>query len=367
MKYLITLIFALSAFVSSYSQTYCTLSGTDTVLWVNSPVASQPACQEGGTAVGKDILVIPAGVTLSFDTNGDTWTGTRIDVYGTLLITPSGQTFINSSIAVYDGGFMQIDTKLNIGSTTGCGYTLILEEGATVNIQGGSPDRLNICGTEISRGGTAGCNPYPDGPLPYCEPSGGFTGPVGFDETGVNGTLPISLLSFDVSLNRLNQVVADWTTATEKNVSHFVIERSSNGKEFDEIGRVNANGNSSIQRQYSFTDDLPLVGRNYYRLKEVDFDGTAEHFNMKLMTVSGKKGVVVYPNPVLASEDITVSLNFSSDDKSYVRVTDVAGHEIKNFAFNGTSVSLPFKPGKGSYIVTVQSGGATYTTRFVVP
>jgi hypothetical protein len=235
------------------------------------------------------------------------------------------------------------------------------------NINGGTPDRLNICGKEIARGGSAGCNPYPAGPLPYCEPGAGFTGPVGFDETGVNGTLPVTLLYFNVSPTLENKVNIKWATATEENANYFSVERSANGKDFTEIARVAAAGDSQVKKEYELVDDQPLIGRSYYRLKEVDFDGRVEHFQMKFIDVHGVKAVSVFPNPILPNEKITVSLNFSNDEKAVVRIVDVAGHEINRFSFVGTESQLLLKPAKGSYILSVIVGKETFITRFVVP
>jgi hypothetical protein len=362
MKYLIILFFAACAPFVAISQ--CTLSGTGTINWDNTTL---PTCQEGGDAGSATVIIIPAGVTLTFDTNTDTWTGVRIEVNGTLRILAPGQVTINSTIEVKDGGLLRIDSKLNIGSTSGCGYGLIIRNGGETNITGSTPDRLSICGTEIARGGTAGCNPYPDGPLPYCEPSSGFDGPVSFDETGVNNSLPITFLYFKVTLTSDNKARTEWATATEKNVSHFVIERSVDGKDFVEIGRVTAAGESSSKKEYSLIDDEPLIGKNYYRLKEVDFDGYIEHFNMKLLTVSGRKKISVYPNPAIDPDNITLSLNFSTDDKVYVTITDLSGRELKRFSFTGTETKIPYKPSRGTYLVTVTTSTDSYVTRFVIP
>jgi hypothetical protein len=348
----------------NFSHAQCTISLSGPINWDN---ATPLACDGGGTTATASVIIIPADVNLRFNNNADTWAGVRIEVYGALRINAPGQITIDASIVVKNGGRLDVDTKLNIGSTAGCGHTLILESGGTLNIAGGTPERLNICGVEIARGGTAGCNPYPDGPVPYCEDGPGFTGPVGFDETGVNGTLPVTLLYFNVSPTRDNKVNINWATATEENANYFSVERSANGIDFTEIGRLNAAGDSQAKKEYALVDDQPLIGRTYYRLKEVDFDGRVEHFNMRFIDVHGVKAISVFPNPILPDEKITLSLNFSNDEKAFVRILDVAGHEIKRFSFSGTESQLPFKPAKGSYIVSVIVGKETFTTRFIIP
>src|SRR5688572_27742353 len=94
---ILSLLLALNA---AYSQT-CTITGNSPLNWANPG----PNCVEGGTASGKSVLRIPVGFTVDFDTNSDTWVGTRSDVYGVLLI--SKDVTINSNITVYNGGVLR--------------------------------------------------------------------------------------------------------------------------------------------------------------------------------------------------------------------------------------------------------------------
>jgi hypothetical protein len=178
--------------------------------------------------------------------------------------------------------------------------------------------------------------------------------------------LPVTLLYFDAKINA-QTIELSWATATEQNSSHFVVERSIDGKQFHEVGRQKAAGNSLLQKEYSLTDKFPLVGRSYYRLKEVDLDGYTEHFNMRFVDFSGKKGITIYPNPLSNAEDITIALNFSNEETSFVRISDLSGHEVRNFTFSGTETRLPFKPAKGIYIITVSTGKDSYVARIIVP
>jgi hypothetical protein len=90
--------------------------------------------------------------------------------------------------------------------------------------------------------------------------------------------LPIELKSFKATFED-NVVKADWVTATEINNSYFTIERSTNGNEFIEVGRVNGSGNSSIDIAYTFNDVNPDFNAPYYRLRQTDYDGTTVAFN----------------------------------------------------------------------------------------
>jgi hypothetical protein len=191
-----------------------------------------------------------------------------------------------------------------------------------------------------------------------CQPSGStFCNNV--------NALPVTLIYFEAKVN--GQVVdLKWATATESNASYFAVERSTDGRNFQELERHDAAGTSSTRKEYSVTDKHPLVGRTYYRLKQVDLDGTTENFSMRFLDFSGKKGIVVFPNPLNDANDATLSLNFSSDEKAHVRITDLSGHEVWKSSFTGTNTLLPSGTAKGSYIVTVTTAGETYVTRFIV-
>ena len=85
--------------------------------------------------------------------------------------------------------------------------------------------------------------------------------------------LPVELISFN-GVAENNEVRLTWETASELNNDFFDVERSQNGLNFEKIGTVKGNGNSNILNQYTFLDKDPYVGFNYYRLKQVDYDGT---------------------------------------------------------------------------------------------
>ncbi len=304
----------------------CTL--TASVNWNN---ASAPACLEGGVAndPGVQIINIPSGITLTFDSNVDTWTGTRTDIFGTLSITAPGQATINSNIVVKNGGLLSISSKLNIGSSGGCGYNLIVENGGTVDIIGSTPDRLNICGTEIARGGSAGCNPYPDGPLPYCEPSGGFSGPLALDENGDNPSLlPVELLYFRAKAESAS-ILLSWKTASELNNDYFTLEKSRNGIQYASIGSVQGMGTTNEPQVYEFVDSRPYDGLTYYRLKQTDFDGTTEIFRPVSVDFEGSaNNVVLYPNPISGATLFVSISNFPAVSDIDVEVKDVLGRIV---------------------------------------
>ncbi|WP_461791381.1 T9SS type A sorting domain-containing protein [Pedobacter sp.] len=110
--------------------------------------------------------------------------------------------------------------------------------------------------------------------------------------------LPVKLSDFSASkLN--NGVKLKWQTTSETNSSHFQILRSANGKDFSELGQVASAANANLGAIYGFNDPLPLAGTNYYRLVQVDLNGTKIEVGQTAVDFGlSDKVVVTYPNPV---------------------------------------------------------------------
>lgn len=114
-------------------------------------------------------------------------------------------------------------------------------------------------------------------------------------------TLPVSLLSFDATRNK-DAVDVKWVTATETNTKDYIVQRSYNGMQFQNIGTVQAAGNSNKQLSYLFKDaDALQTGANkiYYRLQIRDNDGKMSYSKIALLNILANGSVLaVYPNPV---------------------------------------------------------------------
>jgi hypothetical protein len=113
--------------------------------------------------------------------------------------------------------------------------------------------------------------------------------------------LPISLLNFGAKFTPNQTVHLHWQTASERNSSFFAIERSADGKVFEEIDQVDAAGNSSQTLTYETFDKQPLAGISYYRLRIVDNDGTYEYSSVVSVRSDNTKNDAetfeLYPNP----------------------------------------------------------------------
>ena len=110
---------------------------------------------------------------------------------------------------------------------------------------------------------------------------------------GVN-PLPVELTRFVAALIP-SGVALNWATATEKNNDRFEVQRSADGQSFQTIGTVKGQGNSSNLREYAFTDSRPITGQSYYRLRQVDIDGSSAFSSV--VAVQTRTETAVYPNP----------------------------------------------------------------------
>jgi len=114
-------------------------------------------------------------------------------------------------------------------------------------------------------------------------------------DAGTTTTLPVNLISFTATLKN-NGVQLAWATATESNNSHFVVERSTNGKDFSFLAIVSAKNENG--EHYTYTDYLPKDGVNYYSLTQIDKNGTATELDVSTLTYRFQPSAFnLYPNP----------------------------------------------------------------------
>lgn len=112
--------------------------------------------------------------------------------------------------------------------------------------------------------------------------------------------LPVSIAFFTATASG-HEALLQWRTVLEENNKGFAIERSADGSNWMDIGFVNSKadqGNSHEELDYTFTDNTPLQGPGYYRLKQVDADSRFQYSTVRMLVFSSDNGVIIYPNPV---------------------------------------------------------------------
>jgi hypothetical protein len=352
--------------------------------------------------------------------------GATVNVYGTLEVT--GDATLNANLRIHPGGQVVVhgsvtvvsSNYLTIGTTTAPPpyadlviYQNLIQQGSgdvTVNRNG----RVAIFGdiTDSGGGGTFlkvedGGQAYVHGDITYSgggsaiqnnnstDPyglyvngtttssggGGSVTTNVGDQETMQNtnpsfynwvadipnGPLPIVLLYFKVNEISDDGIILKWVTSFEKNFAYFEIERAGNDLTFTSIGRLDGYGGMDINTTYDYTDTLPLNGKNYYRLRSVDIDGSFEYSPVVLGSWSFLKGVSVYPNPAV-NKQFQIRLNDAMSSPAQVQLLDRGGNTIleDEIRMESSSFQLSNDVKPGLYFLRISSASHQEVIKVIV-
>jgi hypothetical protein len=157
----------------------------------------------------------------------------------------------------------------------------------------------------------------------------------------INTPLPVHFNAFDAFANQCN-VQLSWSTAMEINNDHFVVERSNDGRLFIGIATVQSMGNSSEKQDYSYIDEHPADGLNYYRIRQVDLDGkhTATHVKQVYIHCNGDDAIRVFPT--VSNNTVNVILPKRYEDVTVTVLTTL-----------GQKVNVPVEKTNGSYRINI--------------
>ncbi|HSL89606.1 MAG TPA: zinc-dependent metalloprotease family protein [Ignavibacteriaceae bacterium] len=166
-------------------------------------------------------------------------------------------------------------------------------------------------------------------------------GNVFFDISNVNFTIdeaiPVELISF-IAEASLNGITLKWKTATETNNNGFSVEKSSNGVSFTEISFVKGMGTTINQSEYLFNDDNVKVGRFFYRLKQIDYDGTYSYSNIISVDIELPTQFTLnqnHPNPF--NPTTKISFEFPVDADATLEVFNTIGQKVTELVNNSLS------------------------------
>jgi hypothetical protein len=163
--------------------------------------------------------------------------------------------------------------------------------------------------------------------------------------------LPISYKSFEVQGTDNQQVNIVWATETERDLTHFEIERSENGRDFKKIATVEARNKGS---QYATIDKFPVLNAvNYYRIKSVELSGKTELTAVKSVLMNASKAFVqVYPT--FLTKNSLLFVQSDAENRSFV-LYDVQQRVVaqRQLSASGNQLTLPNLP-EGIYFYTIQ-------------
>jgi hypothetical protein len=188
------------------------------------------------------------------------------------------------------------------------------------------------------------------------------------EECSVTTPLPVELISFEGEATK-SGVLLEWATATEKNNDRFEVERSADGQSFTRIGQVKGNGTTSDKRTYSLRDAQANRGTHYYRLKQVDFDGSSEYSKMIVVenNMAAAAGIMVAPNP--ANGQFTIALD--NTEGAQLQILDMNGNLLytqslaqgaREMSFNTSSLGMR----SGLYLISIKSAVGSSQAKLVV-
>ncbi len=141
-----------------------------------------------------------------------------------------------------------------------------------------------------------------------------------------NGSLPIELLEFKAELKQ-HHVILNWTTASELNNDFFTVNRSIDAKNFAPIGKIMGSGTSNAMNEYSFIDNSPVKGTNYYQLQQTDYDGKNSFSEMIAVEFKENNGLELQ---IIDKKSIVEAIinNPCKEKPVVLEVFDVTGKKI---------------------------------------
>jgi hypothetical protein len=187
-----------------------------------------------------------------------------------------------------------------------------------------------------------------------------------------DNALPVELTTFNGQILN-NVVLLNWETSTEVRNYGFDVEKSNDGINFSTLGFVQGNGNSNSTKYYSFEDNSPETGINYYRLKQIDTDGSFEYSKIISANLNIPTEFTLsqnYPNPF--NPATTIDFTLPSNTFVSLKVYDLLGNQtalLINEQKEAGSYSLQFDGtnlASGNYIYVINAGGKVITKKMTL-
>ena len=175
--------------------------------------------------------------------------------------------------------------------------------------------------------------------------------------------LPVSIENMSVTYdNKL--ITVNWQSALELNTANFIIQHSTNGISFTDIGTVKAIGGGA--NSYGFTDNNPANGINYYRLQSIDKDGSSSYSKVVSVNFGNNQSFSIVPNP--AKDFATISFN-KAVDKATIAVYDITGKQVIKQSLNGSANNYKLNTQSlksGLYVIKVNTATGNYNEKLLI-
>lgn len=322
------------------------------------------ALQVGRLVVNKGTVMVSAAyVAQSNSTSIPTTLTTDCNlVLSNAIVTVNSLAYINGSVDISSGAANNVLCGTGSVRITGCvfggnGALKRLAENCASTLN------LNVCAQLNSVTGCPGPVAGNNADQRACDSLVPLCGP-----------LPVELVIFTASLTARQGVALHWVTASEKNSQYFAIERSADGTSFSTLRTVAAAGTTSARTTYNHTDEQPLFGTSYYRLRQVDTDGTTAFSPVQLIRLgsANAEGLAVYPGGEAQQWVVSSALPAAvlASGPASVRVFDALGRSQRVAAVPDGSqtgrwtLDMRTLPA-GMYIVRLVSAAGSFSQRVV--
>ena len=174
--------------------------------------------------------------------------------------------------------------------------------------------------------------------------------------------LPIELVSFQAQIQN-RTVLLTWETATETNNQGFDIERSLDAVNWQKIGWQDGAGNSTTKQLYRYTDEEPLAGTSYYRLRQIDFDGSSSYSEIESIRFHDDNTIEIYPNP--AKEVLYIS-KFNENKSKQIIIYDQTGRPVLTTTQTSNKIDIADLVPQIYVISIIAEGEAPFYAKFIV-
>lgn len=183
----------------------------------------------------------------------------------------------------------------------------------------------------------------------------------------VTGVLPIELVSFQGRLAG-EGIDLNWVTASELDNDFFVVEKSTDGIRFDEITKIEGRGTISEASDYSFMDKSPVRGTNFYRLKQVDFNGNSSFSDIISVDFRQNGSIFIAPNPASDFAVVTVPESLLDQDAT-IQVVNLAGQVVyeKAFRIEDSTIKMELNEvAAGLYMVNLRTSQESFVKTLIL-
>ena len=260
----------------------------------------------------------------------------------------------------HTGGSSAVNVTGYWNANSPCGGTYV-NDLATIALAHFNGANWNAWGNDVISGSTA------SGSVTWNNVSN-FS-PFALSSTAVFDPLPLTLVDFNAQWQTGGTVGLTWEVQNGLNTNRFDIQRSAEGVNWQTIGTLDASGSSSMAVDYSYRDNAPLPGQDYYRLQLVDNAGNDTYSTVRVLSRSAGVGITIFPNP--ATDHINVSFGAGGVSGSTgagglggpvsIRLMNVTGQVLLEESLTnpaGQTITLPVAGyPAGSYLVQVLTAG----------